>query len=601
MDLTSLSVRWRAFRQQARHDDLFVIALAAFCGAVAALGVIALRETVVLFHHFLYGVPAREHALLEASFTWWRPLLVLGLGGTAYGAAAQLIRKLRPQDPLDVIEANALHGGIMPLIDGVVIALMTAVSVGLGASVGLEAGVTQLGAAFASWVGRRLKLSRVLLRTLVGCGAAAAIAAAFNAPIAGTFYALELVIGGYAVTALVPVAAAAIAGTLTAQLIYDVDPIYYIVTPPMLTRVDYALFGLLGLAAAGVGVVVMRATTGCEILLRRARIPPWLRPGIGGAVLSGIGYFYPQTLGTGHAAIDAALRDNVPMATLLLLLAAKALASAISIGSGFRGGLFSASLLLGGLLGSAVWAAAFDIVPAHIALHSAYAVVGIGAVAASVVGAPLTMILLVFETTSDYTVTVGVALAVMIATIATRRWFGYSFSTWRFHLRGVGLKGAYDIGRMHELTVRRVLDRDALKVAAATPLVDLCSMLVVGRQSFALVQRENGEFLGIVDAAEASAKLLQGGNDGVTAATLAHTQAQILTPNDRLSTALAVLEAASHDAVAVVMSHTDHRLVGCVREADLLRCYVEEADRMRREEIGEVDLFADLTSRHKLP
>jgi CIC family chloride channel protein len=198
---------------------------------------------------------------------------------------------------------------------------------------------------------------------------------------------------------------------------------------------------------------------------------------------------------------------------------------------------------------------------------------------------------------SDYTVTVGVALAVMVATVATRRWFGYSFSTWRFHLRGVDLKGAQDVGRMYDQTVRRVLDRNPLRVQADTPLVDLCSMLVLGRHNFALVQREDGEFVGIVDAAEANAKLLEGGHDGVIAESLAHKQDKILTPNDRLSTALPVVEASEFDAVAVVMSQTDHRLVGCVHEADLLRFYVEEADRMRREEIGEGGLFDDLTSR----
>ena len=404
-------------RQTARNDELFLILLAVVAGAVAAVGVIALRELVVLIHHYLYGVPAVEHALQDAVLQWWRPVAVLGAGGVAYGLAALLIRRWRPIDPLDVIEANALHGGNLPLWDGLIIAFLTVTAVGLGASVGLEAGVTQLGAAAASWMGRRCKMNRTAMRTLVGCGAAAAIAAAFNAPIAGIFYALELVIGGYAVTALIPVAVAGITGTLTAHLMFDVDPIYFIVTPPMLNSADYGLFALLGVAAAAVGVIVMRLATTVEAILKRAHIPGWLRPGIGGLALAAIGYSYPQVLGSGHGALDATLNGDVAIQLLLALLAAKALASAISIGSGFRGGLFSASLLLGSLLGSAYWSVCFYLFPTHIAVHSAYAVVGIGAVAASVIGAPLTMILLVFETTSDYTMTVGVAVGVMVATV----------------------------------------------------------------------------------------------------------------------------------------------------------------------------------------
>jgi chloride channel protein, CIC family len=594
MDVRLLWAKWRPLRQRVRNDELFLVLLAIISGAAAAAGVIALRGTVVVMHHYLYQVPLQEHALGQATLKWWQPLAVLGLGGVVYGLVAHAIRRWRKQEPLDVIEANALHGGMMSFPDGVIIALMTVGSVGLGASVGLEAGVTQLGAAASSWLGQRCGISRSSLRTMVGCGAAAAIAAAFNAPIAGTFYALELVIGGYAVTALVPVAVAAITGTLTAHLIFDVDPIYYIVTPPMLNSADYGLFALLGLAAAGVGVGVMRAATTFEGLLRVAAIPAWLRPAMGGVLVAAIGYFYPQALGTGHGAIDVTLKDNVPVELVLLLLAAKALASAISIGSGFRGGLFSASLLLGGLLGTVYWNICFHFFPTQIAVHSAYAVVGIGAVAAAVVGAPLTMILLVFEITSDYTMTIGVAVAVMVATVVTRRWFGYSFATWRFHLRGVGLKGAYDVGRMYELTVRRVLDRDMFRVPATMKLDALVSEFAKQRQSLAFVHREDGTFVGTIEAQSANAKIAElGKGSEVTAENIAQPQTRLLTPADRLSTTLSVLDETEHEAAAVVMSPTDPRLVGCVHKADLLRCYVEEADQMRREELGAVGLFAE--------
>jgi CIC family chloride channel protein len=592
-----LWARWPAIRQAVRNDELFVILLAVLSGVLAATGVIALRELVVLFHHYLYGVPAVEHALQDAVLQWWRPALVLGLGGAGYGAMGYLIRRWRPTDPLDVIEANALHGGNLPLWDGLIIAFMTVTAVGLGASVGLEAGVTQLGAAAASWMGRRFALNRTAMRTLVGCGAAAAIAAAFNAPIAGIFYALELVIGGYAVTALIPVAVAAITGTLTAHLMFDVDPIYFIVTPPMLNSADYGLFALLGVAAAGIGVIVMRTATTFESVLKAAKIPSWLRPAMAGLVLAAIGYYYPQVLGSGHGALDATLTGNVPIQLLLILLAAKALASAVSIGGGFRGGLFSASLLLGSLLGSAFWNACFYFFPANIAVHSAYAVVGIGAVAASVVGAPLTMILLVFETTSDYTMTVGVAVGVMAATVVTRRLFGYSFSTWRFHLRGVPLKGAFDVGRMYDLMVRRILDREVLTVNAGIKLDELRGVMIAARKTLAFVQHEDGTFVGLVNGAEVQAKLAEAGNHELTAESLARPQTHLLTPDDRLSTALNILESSEFEAVAVVKSRIDPRLVGCIHESDLLRCYVEEADRMRREELGEVGLFTDLVGR----
>ncbi len=595
LTIDALRVRWRSFRQRVRNDELFLILLATISGILAAAGVILLREIVVLLHHALYNVPAEEHALQRGVFAWWRPFAVLAGGGLVYGIVGHLLRRWRKAEPLDVIEANALHGGIMSLWDGVLIAFMTVTAVGLGASVGLEAGVTQLGAAAASWIGQRLHLSRASLRTMVGCGAAAAIAAAFNAPIAGIFYALELVIGGYAVTAVVPVAIAAITATLTSHLVFDVDPIYYVTTPPMLTSTDYLLFALLGVAAAGVGVAVMRIATTIEALFRATRLPSWLRPAVGGAGVAALGALYPQVLGSGHGVLEAMLNQNLTLELMLMLLAAKVLASAASIGSGFRGGLFSASLLLGGFLGTAYWLVCFHFFPTLIAVHSAYAVVGIGAVAASVVGAPMTMILLVFETTSDYTVTVGVALAVIVASIGTRRWFGYSFSTWRFHLRGVGLKGAYDVGRMYELTVRRVLDRDILRVDASTPLADLPHLFRDSRQTLAFAHHPDESFVGLLDAGEVAAMLVDPDKAAATAGSAAHRPAKLLTPLDRLSTALAVLEAGEFDAAAVVVSISDPRLVGCVHETDLLRCFVEEADRMRRDDLGEVGFFSGTT------
>jgi CIC family chloride channel protein len=287
------------------------------------------------------------------------------------------------------------------------------------------------------------------------------------------------------------------------------------------------------------------------------------------------------------------------MPLLLGLLAAKVMASAIAVGSGFRGGLFSASLLVGGLLGAVFWTIATDLLPWGIAVYSAYAVVGIGAVAASVVGAPLTMILLVFETTSDYPVAIGVGIGVLAATAITRRWFGYSFATWRFHVRGVDLRGAYDIRRFDELKVGHVLDRRILKVNAETKLTDLYNQLLASWHPVAFVQRENGEFVGMVDAVDVNAAVQEGVDGTTPAEKLVRRQIQPLTPADPLSMALRIFESDDSQVAAVVARRDVPRLIGCVREADLLRLYLEEADRMRREELGAVGLFTSVTASAK--
>ena len=590
-----LEARWRWLRRRWGNDDFFIIALAVVSGILAGLGVIALRDLVVLLHWLIYGVPLVEHALQQAALPGWRLAAALGGGGLLYGLVAWFLHRRLPREPFDAIEANALHGGVMSVRDSVIIAGMTVGSVGLGASVGLEAGVTQLGAAAASWIGQRLRLSRSSLRTLVGCGAAAAIGAAFNAPIAGVFYALELVIGGYAVAALVPVVVASISGTLMARLIFGTVPIFYTVSVPDLRARDYILFGLLGVASAGVGIGVMRAATLIEVWLKR--VPAWSRTCIGGLLLAGLGAVFPEVLGSGHAAIDQTIQAQFTLPLLLGLLVAKALASAISVGCGFRGGLFSASLLLGGVLGALFWWICIELLPWGITGYSAYSVVGVGAVAASVVGAPLTMILLVFETTSDYPVAIGVGIGVMAATAITRRWFGYSFATWRFHVRGVDLRGAYDIRRFEQLKVRRVLDRKIFKVEANTAVAEARAQLLASGQPTAFVQRENGEFVGLVDLADLNAAVAEGDNGSAAVEQLARRPTHLLTPADTLSAALQIFEGEELLMAPVVARQDAPRLIGCVHEADLLRLYLDEADRMRREELGAVGLFTEMASR----
>lgn len=582
-----LESRWRYMRRQARKSDLIVIVLAWIVGAAAGAGVVLMREMVGLLQGIFFGAELETHAPAVLAMPWWRALGVPCLGGLAFGVTAYIIARLRPHESFDAIEANALHGGRMSFSDSLIIAAMTVFSVGVGASVGLEAGVVQFGSGLSSWVGKRLALPRTFMRTMVGCGAAAAISAAFNAPLAGAFYALELVIGGYAVAALAPVILAAIAGTLVSRTVFGGAPMFSVnAVSPTLGGANYMIFGLLGIGAAIIGVLVMRIATVVEATFRRRALPHWLRPVLGGVVIGLLAVAYPRVLGSGHGGMDDVVNHRLGLALLLGLVAAKMLASAFSIGTGFRGGLFSASLFLGSLYGGAAYYLAAALLPNVPADYTAYALVGMGAVAASVVGAPLTMILLVFETTLDYPVAIGVAVGVIVATVATRRWFGYSFATWRFHLRGVEVRSAYDIGRLHDLRVRDVFTRNVLRVPAATDINTLCSLFLLGTARVAFVEDANGVFLGVVDAAEANAVLLEDRPEPTTAATLVGEQPLFLTPADRLSTALQLLEHATTGAVAVVRSADNPRVIGCVHEADVLRRYIEETEKMRQEEIG---------------
>ena len=585
--------RWRALirsfgRRQLRNNELAIIAVAGMLGFLIGLTVVAIHQVMQWMHEANFAMPANRLLSEGVDPVAWRVALIPALGGLAVGLAAWLIRRWRPRDIVDAIEANALYGGKMSLIDSINLAIMTLLSGGFGASVGLEAAYTQLGAGLASNCGEGLHVRRQDLRTLVGCGAAAAIAAAFNAPLAGAFYGFELVIGSYSAAVLAPVGVAALAGTFAVRWTIGPDPLFLVADPIRIGNWDYLLFAALGLGAAFVGILTMIGVTSVERALRGGAIPSWSRPVIGGAVLGLVALMFPEVLGSGHGAIQHVLGHDYLPITLVLLVLAKAVASAVSVGSGFRGGLFSSSLFLGGLYGGAIGALlAWGLPGAHVD-QLAYALVGMGAVAASIVGAPVTMILLILELTADFYVAMGVMVGVIVASSVTRLAFGYSFATWRFHLRGVPIRGAFDVGWIRDLTVEKLMRRDAHCVPAVTPLAELRQKFPLGGTKRFFLTDDKGGYIGLVNTADLHDP---GVKPDATALTLRQGEGQFLLPQHNIRIALDRFVAAELEILPVLISSTERKVIGLVTEAYALRRYNHELERVGGSDFGDSALF----------
>ncbi len=511
----------------------------------------------------------------------------------------------RPRDIVDAIEANALHGGRMSLSDSLRLCAMTVVSGGVGASVGLEAAFTQLGAGIASRIGRVLHLRRGDLRVFVGCGAAAAIAAAFNAPLAGAFYAFELIIGSYTLATLVPVVVAAVTATLVTRDLFGVEPIFIVYDHVDLSAAHYLILALIGVAAAGLAIAAMVGVTQVEQASRRLALPVWARPAVGGLLLGIIALPFPQILGSGHGGILHSIATGSTgyhLSLLIGLILAKAAGSAISIGTGFRGGMFSSSLFLGALFGAACSLIIHRLLPWVTPDEVVFVLAGMGSVAAGVVGAPITMILLVLESTADFSATMGVTVAVVTAALVVRHWFGYSFATWRFHLRGVALHSPHDIGWLHELRVAKLMRQDFFAVPPTMPLSELCRQFPIdpratdgegGRPAelrvFAV--NENGGYEGYIDLVEAHGSEVQEGGEPLTAGDIARGAEQFLTPGQPVRETLDLFIASAAEILAVVDNPHDRRVMGYLSEAFALRRYYRELEARHREELGDEALF----------
>lgn len=570
-------------RTLVRIDDVWLVVLAAVVGVLAGFGVVVIKAIALVMHHYLFVLPAGEGLSESVSLNPLRAFAVPLIGGLVLGISLWLLARLWPRKLIDPIEANALYGGRMSLLDSVIVAIQTAWSNGVGASVGMEAGYAQLGSGVASWLGKNFRLRRNDLRTLVGCGAAAAIAGAFNAPLCGAFYGIELIIGVYSVAILPSVVIAALAGTITVQITGFTPPSLHVTLPTSVPDTVYGIILIEGVACGLAGIAVMRGVTWIEAAFRRSKTPLWLRPCLGGAVVGMLGFFTPKALSSGHSALYAYINMSFPFLLVVGFFLAKAVASAFSIGSGFRGGLFFASLFLGALFGK-IFAGVVLAMPFISPMPAGlYAIVGMSGLAAAIVGGPMTMTFLALESTQNFVVTMAVLGASIVATITVRRLFGYSFATWRFHLRGEQIRSGVDIGWIHALTVGRMMRPVQLTTRPETSLAAFRQDVPLGATQRVIVTDTDGRYAGIVYPAEAAS--VTGERRQVR--DILHSQNDYLLPDMNVKIALSLFEKAEADALAVLDGPETRRVIGLLTEQYALRRYSEELDRKRRELSGE--------------
>jgi chloride channel protein, CIC family len=575
----------RRLRAFVRAHETSLVVLAAMIGTIGGMVVLAMSVAVAALHALLFDISITERLSSQPSIETLRAVLVPSLGGLVLGAALLVLLRWRPAREIDPIEANALHGGRMSFRGSVIVALQTTWSSGVGASVGLEAGYTQLASGLAASLGRGFHLRRADQRIMVGCGAAAAISGAFGAPLAGAFYAFELVIGGYTPASLAPVGVAAVAGYFVTHgfgelsLGISVGPVGDVVGR------DLAVAALLGALAALFGILIMRGVALCEMGLAKSRLWPPLRPALGGLGVGLLALLTPQVMSSGHGALHFSGIVSMPLQIIAGIFVLKALASIISLGSGFRGGLFFATLLMGAL-GGRLFADGVDLVWPGLGLDpNVYAVIGMSALSASVIGGPLTMSFIALESTGNLWLTTAVLVAVIISTMITRELFGYSFATWRFHLRGETIRSAADVGWIRDLTVGRLMRQDMTTVPVDMPIGEFRQRFPLGSKTQVVAVDGMGRYVGLALTAEAHAPEIEPAKG---LAGLLHHRDVVLHPAMNIREAIAVFDAAEAESLAVVEAGDERRPIGILSEAHAMRRYAEESEQHRREAIGEI-------------
>lgn len=588
-------------RRAIENDQLLLVLIALVIGALGAFGVIAFRGLITLIQLAALGFDSPHVLDFARTLPWWRILLAPTLGGLAIGLFVRyVVPGHRPQGVPDVMEAAALRGGRLSLKTTIAGAIANAASIGVGGSVGREGAVIHLGATMASWVSQRMRLPPAMVRTALGCGVASAVAASFNAPIAGVFFALEVVIGNYAISTFAPLVVASVVGTMISRLYYGDFPSFILPQYLIVSPWEFFAFALLGIVCAVVSLSFMASSQLVEQVVERLGIPRWLRPMCGGALLGLIALVFPHVLGVGYESTDQALFGTLALWLMIALVVAKTAATAICIGTGFGGGDFSASLFLGAMTGGAFGLVAAQVFPGLASSHGAYALVGMGAVAGPVLGAPITTILIIFEMTGDYAMTLAVMIGVVIAALIVNETFGRSMYVWKLEHRGINLRGGREVSIFSSIPIADLMRRAYASVAPEATLGAVIEALRTAPFGLVFVVDEDGALkgtIGVADLAPMADSALPGGVP-VSAADVAARNPVVLEAGDDPRRALRLMEARMGSHLPVVRDKASMRMVGVVDVHELVLAYHKALLEARAEERGEVHKRRHTPRRH---
>ena len=455
--------------------------MALLVGAGAGVGAVAFRYLILWFTEVFTGRADYSDAGRVASPHFpglgvFFVVLVPVLGGLVYGPIVdRYAKEARGHGVPEVMLAIAERGGRIGPQVAIVKSLASALCIGSGGSVGREGPIVQIGSALGSSIGQALRISDARLRLLVACGAAGGISATFNAPIAGVFFALELILRDFATESFGVVVLASVTADVIGRAAFGSTPFLSLPAFHTAAPVEYLLYAGLGILAAAVGVGFTKVLYGTEDLLDRLwRGPEWLRPAAGGVLLGLLLLALPQMYGVGYPVLEAGVRGQYVLWFLLILLVGKIAATSLTIGIGGSGGVFAPSLFMGAMLGTAYGLAAQYLFGDGVGPAGAYGLVAMGAVFAGAARAPITAVLIIFELTGNYTIILPLMTAIALATGVGTLLSKETIYTLKLRRRGIDLLRGKATNLMELLTVA-----DAMQPvpAALTPEVALDAII----------------------------------------------------------------------------------------------------------------------------
>lgn len=555
-------------------EQLFLIILASVVGVGGAFGAIIFRELISFFHLLFldYG-----KSVLSGVTDYWIVLIPLipALGGLLVGPLTyRWAKETRGHGVPEVMESVALKGGVIRPKVAVVKSLASSICIGSGGSAGREGPIVQIGSALGSTLGQFFKMSGGRMKILVGCGAAAGISATFNAPIAGVLFALEVILGDFAIQTFSPVIISSFVASVISRAFLGNFPAFLVPAYDLVSVWEIPLYMVLGLLAGAVSVLFIRFLYKSEDLFETLKIKGYLKPALGGLLLGTIAIFYPQVFGVGYEGINAALHENMFWGVMLLLIFFKIVATSLTLGSGGSGGIFAPSLFIGAMLGGFFGNVVHTLFPQVAATPGAYALVGMSAMVAGTTHATLTAMLIIFEMTGDYRIILPLMLASVLSTLLAHRLKRESIYTLKLVRKGISLRGGRDVSILTSTFVREVMSRSWEAISQSMPMGQLLRLVEESRFSFYPVVNSTGGLEGILSLQDVKRLITKRGlEDLVIVKDVMPGYVQTLTEDETLASALQKFGLQDVEALPVVDKENPRKLVGVLKRSDIVTFY----------------------------
>jgi len=576
LKVSQLNILLRRFRGS---EFAFGTTLAVVVGIAAGLGAVLFRWLIDSFNKLFFGGGAEVLGFLGQYYV----VLLPAIGGLIIGPLIYFSRaaETRGHGVPEVMEAVATKGGRIRARVAAVKTLASSICIGSGGSVGREGPIVQIGSTVGSILGQRLLLSQEWIKTLVACGAAGGISATFNAPIAGVFFAHEVILGriltrhfGFVVISSV------VAGVVAHVFLGD----YQSFRVPAYTLNSYwelLLYFVLGVACALIAVAFIRMLYRTEDVFAASNMPEYLKPALGGVAVGLIGLYSPYLFGVGYDGVERVLVGEIGLVTLVGLLLLKIVATSFTLGSGGSGGIFAPSLFMGAMFGGIFGEVANRLFPGITAPSGAYALVGMAAVFSAAARAPITSIIILFEMTRDYAIILPLMLAVVVGTLVAYRLSPESIYTLKLRRRGISLRAREEVDLLERVTVAEVMTRDFPTVSPEMTLDELAERFTKSKHHGFPVVDGQGNLRGMVTLVDLESRM--GTGEGLTVADIATTNLITAYPDESLHDVVHRLGAREVGRVPVVDRQNPSRLLGVLRRYDVVKAYVKAISKLPKD------------------